>query len=159
MSKNTKIILSVVGVLVVLAAAIYIMQSRGLTSVKNLNGDSSNTFKTTDGEGVVTSGGSVPLDFPSDMFVYPSAKIIGSSQTLSGRSLALETYDNADSVISFYSKLLVSKSWEILKTDSVDSHKIIVAANENISVMINTTVVKDKTIIILNFTNKVTNEM
>lgn len=154
MSKNTKIILGVVGVVVVLLAIRWSVQSRMPAGVKTgLMGDKTYTMKSADGGTTVTSGGSVPSDFPSDVPVYGNSTVISSASAVNaggmGHVLNLETSSSVDSVIDFYKKELAAKGWTVMSNYASGETKMLVVKKGEVVAMVSAINVDGKTQVVL----------
>lgn len=67
----------------------------------------------------VTPGKSVPLpeNFPSDVPIYPGARVAISNTTTEGATIGLETKDDRPKIVRYYEKNLAAHGWK-LKTSS-----------------------------------------
>ncbi len=83
----------------------------------------------------------VPDDYPKDVPVYSSAKVV-MSQSVSdqhGRSMMLESSDPSDTIVSFYKKGLDSNGWKTESTVATGQLTMLTASKDQRQVMLQIT--------------------
>lgn len=149
MSKNTKIILGVVGVLLVLGAARWAFTPK--IGIPGMSSDAKGeyTIKSDDGQTVIKSGGSVPEDFPKDVPIYSGASVVSSVSGLNtgvtGYAVNFETGAAVAEVIAFYKDGLAKSGWKIVSTYNTGDTEMIVAQKDKMATMVSATMVNGKT--------------
>lgn len=83
----------------------------------------------------------VPDDYPKDLPVYASGKVMmsQSASDKNARSLMLESSDPSDKIASFYKKELDSKGWKTESTVSTGQMNMISASKDQKQLMIQIT--------------------
>lgn len=88
-----------------------------------------------DGEIVrVTAGdGDIPLPegFPTDVPIYPSARVTTSSTAKNTMTVVLTTGDPANKVMAFYEPQLKANDWEVVTTMSMGEGSMLHVTKEN----------------------------
>lgn len=157
MSKNTKIILGVIGVLLVLGAARWALTPKMDVSEMSSDTKGEYTIKSDDGETVIKSGGSVPEDFPKDVPIYSGASVVSSVSGLNtgvtGHAVNFETSASVADVIAFYKDGLAKSGWKIVSTYNTNDTQMLVAQKDKMSAMVSATMVNGKTQFILTVGN------
>ena len=75
-------------------------------------------------QGTWSSSDKLPADFPTDVPLYPDAKVQGSvasaQQQASGHYAGLETTDSIDKVVSWYKSEVPAEGWKVSVSYEVD---------------------------------------
>ncbi len=135
--KKPTALVVVIGVVVVgiLAAGFFLRKGREFAAEKYLSkstgadvdieGDGEKvTITSEDGTISFEEGGELPDDFPSDLPIYPNAKLTGSwtaeGENANGVSTVWETSDSVDKVGDYYKKELPKAGWKLTLTSEVE---------------------------------------
>ena len=85
-------------------------------------------------QGTYSTSDKIPANFPSDVPVYPGAKVQSSVATSqeqgNGHYLGLETSDSLDTVTAWYKSQVVDKGWKI-ESDATINGTLILGATKD----------------------------
>ncbi|MEO6907556.1 MAG: hypothetical protein ABI210_06660 [Abditibacteriaceae bacterium] len=100
-----------------------VMQDKDMGTAKDEHG----AMKMEHSSGKMAAGKSValPVHFPSDVPIYPGARIAIGSSNAEGATVGLETDDIRQKVVSYYEKKLAAQGWKIDKTTSSKTNSIV----------------------------------
>jgi hypothetical protein len=136
MSKNTKVVLIVVGVLVALALVVPMLMGAvglyawkraasvaGVTVTGGAKDANTYTIKGKDGgEYTVGAGAKLASDFPSDIPVYAGTVLTSGRAMDKGvtvYSAAISSTDSFDTVVTYYKTALTAQGWKIVADSTV----------------------------------------
>ena len=69
----------------------------------------------------------VPKSFPSDITVYPGAKVVGTAETSTDVSLQLKTGDSVSKAYDFYKDDLAKNGWTISSSATYSGSSLVMA--------------------------------
>ncbi len=155
MSKNTKVVFIVVGVLVALAVVVPMAlgaiglyawkraaSNAGVTVTSDAKNANTYTVKGKDGgEYTVGAGAKIVSDFPSDIPVYAGDVLTSGRATDKGvtvYSVAISSTDAFDTIVKYYKSALAAQGWKISADTTVSGSHIYTGEKDDriLSVMI-----------------------
>jgi len=159
---STKMIVTIIGVLVLVivtgsAASRFFGKSAAEQAIEAATGGKANidaskgevTVKTDDG--TWSSSDKLPANFPSDVPLYPGAKVQGSvvaaQQQGSGHYAGLETVDTIDKVVSWYKAEVVAKGWQVTANFEAGGGVMIGGSKDTRDLVVTVSKEGDKTVI------------
>lgn len=158
MNKKILTIAGVVAVLVVAGAASQWLgksaTERAIEAATGGNADvdvSDNNVTVKTDQGTWSTSDKLPADFPTDVPVYPGAKVQGSvasaGQDNTGHYAGLETTDALDDVIAWYKKEVKSAGWTIVTDATVNGSLILSATKDSRGLSVTVTKEGDKVVV------------
>lgn len=126
----------------------YTSKDGSVTVEKKGKDESAMTFTGKNGDKVEinTGGGKIPDDYPKDLPVYESAKLIMSTSAneKNAHNLMLESGDPADKIAEFYKKGLESNGWKVEGTMNMGEMNMFTATKDKRQAVIQVVDGKDK---------------
>ena len=142
MNKKTYIIVGVVVVVLVVvgAASRYLGRSAAERAIEQATGgkaqvntDNGTVTVKTD-QGTWSTSDKLPADFPTDVPIYPGAKVQASVAGAQGQTgshyAALETTDALGTVIAWYKKEIVAQGWTVASDATIQGNLIMGATKD-----------------------------
>ncbi|OGC46540.1 hypothetical protein A2V49_00650 [candidate division WWE3 bacterium RBG_19FT_COMBO_34_6] len=113
------------------------------------------TWETEEGQVQVSSKGTLPKGFPSQIPLYKGYKIAGSMTTDNGASgtVSLSVSDDTEKVYSYYQDEFESNNWNISSTYSADEAKYISVEKDDfrVSIIVNKDTNSEDTMIVISY--------